>query len=248
MQYAPSGAGVRTQCKRLTVAPDGTHHLADNHPAYGARFEEVLKFHSPGLAPVRDASGAYHIKPSGQAAYPERYVRTFGFYERRAAVQAEDGWFHIRTSGKPLSAERYAWCGNFQGSRCTVRRFDGLYLHIQPNGKPAYQECYRYAGDYRDGMAVVQGENGLHTHVNLCGESVHGHWLLDLDIFHKGYARARDREGWHHIDLQGRPIYARRFAAVEPFYNGQARVEDFDGSLLVIDQSGVMILRLRNPL
>ncbi len=77
---------------------------------------------------------------------------------------------------------------------------------------------------------------------------MHGHWFLDLDVFHKGYARARDTAGWHHIDLQGYPIYARRFAAVEPFYNGQARVEDFDGSLLVIDQEGVMVVRLRNPL
>ena len=123
-----------------------------------------------------------------------------------------------------------------------------LFIALQPNGKPAYQACYGYAGDYRDGIAVVQGENGLHTHINLCGEPVHGHWFLDLDVFHKGYARARDTAGWHHIDLQGYPIYARRFAAVEPFYNGQARVEDFDGSLLVIDQEGVMIVRLRNPL
>lgn len=239
---------MRTQWKRLTVAPDETHHLMDNQPAYEARFEKVLKFHSPGLAPVRDASGAYHINPSGQTAYSERYIHTFGFYERRAAVQAKDGWFHIRTSGKSLSTERYAWCGNFQGGRCTVRRFDGLYLHLQLNGKPAYQACYRYAGDYRDGIAVVQGENGLHTHINLFGEPMHGHWLLNLDVFHKGYARACNNEGWHHIDLQGHSIYTRRFAAVEPFYNGQARVEDFDGSLLVIDQNGVMIVRLRNAL
>ena len=234
--------------KYLAIAPSGTHHLADNHPAYEARFDEVLKFHSPGLAPVRDYSGAYHIKPSGQAHYPQRFVRTFGFYEGRAAVHAEEGWLHIRTSGKLLYTERYAWCGNFQCGRSTCRRFDGLYLHLQSNGNPAYQTLYNYTGDYRDGIAVVQGENGLHTHINLWGELVHGYWLLDLDVFHKGYARARDTQGWHHIDLQGRPIYAHRFAAVEPFYNGQARVEDFDGSLLVIDQSGMILVRLRNPL
>ncbi len=149
-------------------------------------FEEVFKFHSPGLAPVRDTSGAYHIKPSGQAAYSGRYLNTFGFYERRAAVRTENGWFHIQTSGKRLSDERYAWCGNFQGGRCTVRRFDGLYLHLQPDGKPVYQACYRYTGDYRDGIAVVQGENGLHTHINLHGELLHGSWLIDLDVFHRG--------------------------------------------------------------
>lgn len=237
---------MRVHWKNFTIAPDGTHHLVNNRPAYAARFAEVLKFHAPGLAPVRDNSGSYHINPSGRAVYPERYVQTFGFYEQRAAVQAVDGWFHIRTTGKPLCAERYAWCGNFQDGRCTVRYFDGSYWHLQLNGEPAYSACYRYAGDFRDGIAVVQNANGLHTHINRFGELVHGHWFLDLDVFHKGYARARDNRGWHHIDVQGLPIYERRFAAVEPFYNGQARVEDFDGSLLVIDQRGVMIVRLRN--
>ena len=126
---------MRTQWKKLVIASDGTHHLANNHPAYAVRFEEVLKFHSPGLASVQDASGAYHINPSGQAAYSERHIRTFGFYERRAAVQARDGWFHILASGKPLYAERYAWCGNFQWGRSNVRRFDERYLNLQLNGK-----------------------------------------------------------------------------------------------------------------
>jgi hypothetical protein len=60
----------------FTVAPDRTHHLIDGSAAYEARFEEVLKFHAPGLAPVRDATGAYHISPTGRAAYTERYLRT----------------------------------------------------------------------------------------------------------------------------------------------------------------------------
>ena len=94
----------------------------------------------------------------------------------------------------------------------------------------------------------MQGGNGLHTHINMSGEPVHGSWLVDLDVFHKGYARARDTGGWHHIDLRGYPIYAQRFAAVEPFYNGQARVEGFDGSLFVIDESGTTMVHLRDTL
>jgi Fe-S cluster biogenesis protein NfuA len=35
--------------------------------------------------------------------------------------------------------------------------------------------------------------------------------------------------------MLGTPIYAGSFAAMEPFYNGQARVERFDGGLEVID-------------
>jgi hypothetical protein len=236
---------MSTRWQDLRVAPDQTHHLKGGSPAYEARFEEVLTFHAPGLAPVRDTSGAYHIFPTGQAVYPERYVRTFGFYEWRAAVQAHNGWFHIQASGKPLYNERYAWCGNYQGGRCTVRCVEGLYLYLLLDGQVAYPERYRYAGDYRDGIAVVQRQDGLHTHINLEGRQVHRRWFLDLDIFHKGYARARDAGGWHHIDRQGLPLYARRFAAIEPFYNGQARVEEVDGSLLVINEAGDVVLRLR---
>jgi len=161
-------------------------------------------------------------------------------------VQAYNGWFHVFADGRSLYGERYAWCGNFQGGRCTVRRSDGLYFHLQLDGRVAYPERYRYAGDYRDGIAVVQGEDGLHTHIDVGGQQVHGCWLHDLDVFHKGYACARDDGGWHHIDMKGRPIYSRRFAAIEPFYNGQARVEDFDGSLLIIKETGETMLKLRD--
>lgn len=230
----------------LQVAPDRTHHLLDGRAAYVARFDEVLKFHAPGLAPVRDASGAYHIDATGRAAYPYRFLRTFGFYSNRAAVQTSDGWLHILPNGAPLYDQRYDWCGNYQEGLCTVRDREGIYYHLTSLGQPAYADHYRYAGDFRDGIAVVQGENGLHTHIDRLGGQVHGRWFVDLDVFHKGFARARDIDGWHHIDLCGVPIYRQRYAAVEPFYNGQARVEDFSGSLLVIDEFDKLIIRLRS--
>jgi hypothetical protein len=89
----------------------------------------------------------------------------------------------------------------------------------------------------------VQAADGRSTHVDLDGRMVNGRWFLDLDVFHKGFARARDDGGWTHVDTSGSPAYSRRFAAVEPFYNGQARVERFDGGLEVIDESGTAIWR-----
>ena len=108
-----------------------------------------------------------------------------------------------------------------------------------------YKKSYRYAGDFRDGWAVVQRNDGLHTHINTEGNEIHGMWFLDLDVFHKGFARACDSGGCHHIDIEGYPLYSRRFRQVEPFYNGQSRVEGLDGSLLVIDESGETLLTLR---
>ena len=210
------------------VSPEGTHHVRNGAPFYAERFDEVLAFHAPGLAPVRRGGEAWHIRIDGTAAYRRRFHRTFGFYEGLAAVAAPDGWRHVRPDGSDLSAARFGWCGNFQGGRCAVRELDGGYLHVTPEGKPAYDARWRYAGDFRDGAAVVQSGDGRSTHIDPRGKPVHGVRFLDLDVFHKGRARARDEDGWMHIDETGRSLYARRFAAVEPFYNGQARVERFD--------------------
>ena len=229
------------------ISEDASYHVYQGRPAYPSRFHEVLKFHEPGLAPVLDASGGYHITPDGAAAYESRYARTYGFYEGRAAVHSEEGWFHILSDGRPLYSERYAWCGNFQEGRCTVRIPDGEYFHISADGTPAYREHYRYAGDFKDGYAVVQREDGKHTHIDASGHLLYGRWFQDLDVFHKRYARACDSSGWHHVDMSGESLYVERFKNVEPFYNGQARVEGFDGSLSVIDESGQTLLELRRP-
>ena len=231
--------------RKYQISPDATHHILEGSPAYDSRFTEVLKFHEPGLAPVIDESGGYHINPLGSAIYPERYLRTFGFYEGLAAVQGQKGWLHVLPDGRPLYGTQFAWCGNFQEGRCPVRTSDGSYHHITSEGKSAYKERYRYAGDFRDSFAVVQRDDGKHTHIDRHGEQLHSRWFLNLDVFHKGIARACDSRGWHHVDGSGEPLYEARFKDVEPFYNGQARVERFDQSLAVIGESGQAIVELR---
>lgn len=232
----------------LRVAPDGTHHVnAGGESAYRERFDEVLKFHAPGLAPVRRGDQSWHIEADGAARYARRFARTFGYYEGLAAVTTQEGWHHIAVDGSDAYAARYAWCGNMQGGRCTVRESGGAYLHIHPDGSPVYRARWRYAGDYRDAIAVVQADDGRSSHIDGQGGLVHGRWFIDLDVFHKGFARARDEAGWVHIDAQGRPAYLRRFASIEPFYNGQARVERLDGALEVIDERGACLVELRPP-
>ncbi len=233
--------------RKYRISEEASYHIYQGRPVYQSRFHEVQKFHEPGLAPVIDGSGAYHITPDGFSAYDSRYIRTFGFYEGRAAVHSEDGWFHVLPDGDPLYRERYAWCGNFQEGRCAVRLPGGDYFHITADGSPAYGECYRYVGDFNDGYAVVQREDGRHTHIDASGNLPHGRWFQDLDVFHKRYARACDSDGWHHVNMSGDPLYRQRFKNVEPFYNGQARVEGFDGSLSVIDESGQTVLEIRRP-
>lgn len=234
--------------RRSIVSGCGTHHCLDREALYRERFDEVLEFHEPGLAPVQRGGRSWHIGPDGSAAYEPRFRRTFGFYEGRAAVEGEEGWHHIDPRGQALYDTRYGWCGNHQGGRCTVRELDGRYLHLDETGGPAYGERWRYAGDFRKGIAVVQGDDGRSTHIDRGGGLLHGRWFVDLDVFHKGLARGRDGRGWTHVRLDGRPVYERRFAMVEPFYNGQARVETDDGGLEVIDVTGATLVVLRPPL
>lgn len=236
-----------TDWRLTSVAPEGTHHLIEGRPLYAARFREVLKYHAPGLAPVRADECAWHIDVDGRPAYTRRFLRTFGFYEGLAAVIDADGWLHVRPDGADLSAARHAWVGNFQGGRCAVRAAGGAYCHIDKMGEPAYLSRWRYAGDFRDDIAAVQREDGLSSHIHPDGRLLHDRWFLDLDVFHKGAARARDERGWTHVDHEGTPLYDRRFAAVEQFYNGQARVEGDGGELLVIDEEGRTLVQLRPP-
>lgn len=230
-----------TNWRQTSVAADATHHLLAGLALYSERFDEVLKFHEPGLAPVRRGDEAWHIDVSGMPAYRQRFRRTFGFYEHRAAVQAATGWCHIRPDGSLVGQGGLAWCGNFQEGRCTVRAEDGLFFHVDLDGAPICAGRHLYVGDYRDGLAVVRGrDDGLCTHVDLAGRETHRKRFLDLDVFHKGMARARDGAGWFHIGLDGRAAYEARFENVEPFYNGLALAWTWSGSRVLIDRAAVV--------
>ncbi|MCB2156554.1 methyltransferase domain-containing protein [bacterium] len=231
----------------LIVAPNQTHHLRHGEPAYERRFDEVLKFHSPGLAPVRASKEAWHIRPDGSDAYSNRFRRAFGFYEDLAAVDSGSGWFHINAVGSQAYEVSFAWCGNFQEGRCAVRCLSGKYGHINRDGVFTTDPEWNYAGDFRDGVAVIQNNSGKCTHVTQDGSLLHNAWFEDLDVFHKGFARARDEHGWMHINTDGQALYARRFALVEPFYNGQARIERFDGAREVVNERGKCIVELCPP-
>ncbi len=79
----------------MTVSEDSTRFLYNGKPAFDKKFIEVLKFHAPGLAPVKDGTGSYHTDASGKEMYRERYSRTFGYYCNRAAVTMDDHCFTL---------------------------------------------------------------------------------------------------------------------------------------------------------
>ncbi|MBU2514003.1 hypothetical protein KJ966_21920 [bacterium] len=230
---------MKIDWKETKVSEDESHHLHNSQPLYQNRFIHVLKYHDPGVAPVEGSSGAFHIDLEGKELYSERYSRTFGFYEGLATVEDKIGnAFHIKLDGSRPYSENHSWCGNFQFGYAPVRLSTGDYVHIRVDGKPLTKETWGYAGDFRDQCAVVQNKTGLHSHIKDTGEMLHDIWFKDLGVYHKGYALAQDSKGWFHINKKGEEIYSERFAKAEPFYNGQSRVETYEGEILVINESG----------
>ena len=76
--------------------------------------------------------------------------------------------------------------------------------------------------------------------------------LLDLDVFHKGFARARDAGGWYFIHSRtGRDAMARpgaRYAQLEPFYNGVAAAQRHDGVRVLLCDDDVRCAATEAPL
>ncbi|MGB3183531.1 MAG: hypothetical protein WBB45_19230 [Cyclobacteriaceae bacterium] len=229
--------------QEIKVSGDNTHFLHEGKPVFGRRFIDVLKFHSPGLAPVQDASGSYHIDSAGTPLYSERYTRTFGFYGNRAAVVQAGSCFHITEKGLRAYRQSYAWTGNFQEDRCPVRNAD-TYFHIDPQGSRVYPDTYLYCGDFKDGIACVKTSGGSFRHIHPDGAFLHSKEFSDLGIYHKNFATARDRDGWHHIDKSGNAVYNERYLAVEPFYNGFALATRFDNKKVILSEQGEIIIAI----
>ena len=230
--------------KDIQVSDDSTHYLVEQKPIFDKKFFEVLKFHSPGLAPVLDNSGAYHIDIKGNELYSNRYSRTFGFYCNRSSVIENNQWYHIDEKGKRIYNHTYSWTGNYQENICTVRNSRNQYFHIDLNGERIYEESYLYAGDFKDRIACVKMQDGLYRHIDDKGKFINEKSFLDLGIFHKNYATAKDKKGWFHIDRQGNELYENRYLIIEPFYNGFALVTTFNNEKLIIDEKGLVVINV----
>lgn len=227
--------------KGTSISIDGTFHLKDGIPLYEKRFHVVQSFHEPGIAPVEYEGKCHYIDMFGNDVFNKKFIKAYGFYEGLAAVKDDSGWYHIDLNGQPVYESRFEWVGNFQEGMCTVRNSHGAYYHILQSGQPAYNSKYRYAGDFRYGIAVVFEHKGKAHHIMRDGTKLHDNSYEDLDVYHKGFARAKDSFGWCHINQKGHEIYPERFEMTEPFYNGQARVMDRNEVFKVINESGQLV-------
>ena len=123
---------------------------------------------------------------------------------------------------------------------CLKTLFEKNYFHIDLQGNRIYSEKYKYAGDFKDGFACVKKQNGYFVHINSNGKLLNNKEFIDLSVFHKGFATAKDFNGWFHIDLQGSELYKERYLFAEPFYNGFALMTNFNGNKLIINEKGII--------
>jgi len=228
----------------INISADNTRFQLNGVELFNKKFIEVLKFHAPGLAPVKDETGSYHIDSAGNPLYPERYFRTFGYYCNRASVVLNNFSFHLDEKGERIYTHEFSWTGNFQENHCSVRDIDNNYYHIDLNGNRIYCTNFVYCGDFKDGIACVKTQNGFYKHIDLKGNYLVEKEFLDLGVFHKNFATARDKDGWFHIDKNGTEVYKQRYLAVEPFYNGFALVTRFDNNKIIISEEGNTIISI----
>lgn len=81
-------------------------------------------------------------------------------------------------------------------------------------------------------------------HINKNGEFIYNDKFEVLGVFHKGFAIAKDKDGFFHINKRGEPIYKERYKSVEPFYNDFSFSETFEGKLVIIDIKGKIIHKI----
>lgn len=145
----------------LGIDPKGTHHLSEGVPIYDRRFDAVGPFCFPGLAAVRDASGAYHINFLGEPAYEGRFEWTGNFSEGVAAVRtADDRYHHIDENGNPITFDTYLYATNFSKGSAVVYHETFGATHITTAGEQVYGDWYFDARPFSAGSAAVRDETG----------------------------------------------------------------------------------------
>ncbi len=231
---------------RIVISLDETHHLMDGKPLYSYRFDNVQSFHFPlAYAPVRNGQHAFFINIEGKSVFERNFKNAFGFYDDIATVVDERGFFHIDERGRDIHFQHFAWSGNFQEGICVVEDMESKqFFHIDRNGDPIYIKKYAYVGDYRYGIAVITNTDGFCTHIDMQGQLLHGKHFLELDVYHKGYAIAKDERGYFHINKIGEAIYNERYMKLEPYYNNRAIAIDQYGIKLIISIEGKIVKKL----
>ena len=77
---------------------------------------------------------------------------------------------------------------------------------------------------------------------------IHGKFFDDLNVFHKGYAIAKDKDGYFHINKQGKELYKKRYQKLEDFYNRCAFATTFENSKIVLNESDFTQLQITEPI
>ncbi len=195
-----------------------------------------MSFHD-GIAPVQSEHIAFFINKKNIQQFNREFEKAYGFYNDISTVKDKNGWFHINKFGQDIYSARYSWSGNYNENKCIVKDFDDNYFHINSDGKRTYSQSYVYAGDFKYNIAVVVDCSGKHTHIKDDGNLLHGRFFDELDIFHKGYAVAKDGKGYFHINKQGNELYSQRYKKLEDFYNGFSYATNFYNNKVLLDES-----------
>lgn len=145
------------------VSSDKTHHVFDGMPIYNKRFKSVREYKFPGIAAVKDDSGAYHIDLFGNPLYPQRYEYAGDFICETAAVKDFSGrYYYIHTDGKQVGFDKYLWASDFNEEDGTAVIYHEKFgaAHITNSCELLYGDYYYDARPFSGGRAKIRDELG----------------------------------------------------------------------------------------
>lgn len=205
---------------------DKTHHVFDDSPIYDARFTEVREYRFPGVAAVRDKSGAYHIDFFGHPLYDERYEEVGDFSDSTAWVKDSSGYCYIDENGSRINAETYTYASDFADRTAAVYHAVCGATHITTAGEMLYNDWYYDVCPFTGEEALVRDEEGWHI-INKGGEIL-SPAPAPKDSYPKGTVRIASRKNqiaeMLSAETYDAAVLLLRHAEREPFYRGEPGV------------------------
>ncbi len=202
-----------------------------------AVFDKVQAF-SDGLACVLvyDKGGYGYIDRKGQWAIAAQFSYAYPFVEGRARAQVEGGYGYIDSTGRTVVAPSgdYRISTDFSGGRAAFHQGTAGWGYLDPSGAIVIAPVFFGGHAFREGLARATLSGGMsaegkrtakrYGYIGPDGKFVIAPQFDDAGDFSEGRAGVSVGGRYGFIDAQGKLRVEARYAGVESFSGGLARV------------------------
>jgi|GEM_PF-3782075 hypothetical protein len=181
-----------------------------------------------------DRSGTLVIQPAWD------YCKDFS--EGLAAFKKGGKWGFIDQDGNEKIAPQWASVrGSFREGTAAVCDAAGKWGIIDRDGNMLVHPAWAAATPFHQGRAVVTDSDGSQRIVSSDGEISAGRWK-SVSFFAEGFAVIQNEDGFYGLmNRAGKIVIEPRLKCLDPYSEGLAKIEDFDGKVGFLGYDGVAI-------